>query len=155
MKKTNAMRILDTKKIDYNILEYEIQDGQIDGISVSEKIGKKFEEVYKTLVAKGEEEIYVFIIPVKEHLDLKKAAKVTSEKKIELISVNDILKITGYVRGGCSPVGMKKDFKTFIQKDGSSLKSIVISAGKIGLQIELNPLELKELIDAEFVDIIK
>ncbi len=155
MKKTNAMRLLDTKKIDYSVLQYEIEDGEIDGISVSKKIGKKFEEVYKTLVAKGSEEIYVFVIPVEEHVDLKKAAKIASEKKIEFVNVNDILRITGYIRGGCSPLGMKKEFKTFIQEDGASLKSIVVSAGKIGLQIELNPLDLKELTNGKFVDIIK
>lgn len=155
MKKTNAMRLLDTKKIDYSVLQYEIEDGEIDGISVSKKIGKKFEEVYKTLVAKGAEEIYVFVIPVEEHVDLKKAAKIASEKKIEFVNVNDILRITGYIRGGCSPLGMKKDFKTFIQEDGLHLKSIVVSAGKIGLQIELDPLDLKELTNGKFVDIIK
>ncbi|MGO1470105.1 MAG: Cys-tRNA(Pro) deacylase [Tissierella sp.] len=155
MKKTNAMRILDTKGINYNIIEYKVDDGQIDGMSVTKKIGKRFEEVYKTLVTKGEKEIYVFVIPVEEHLDLKKAAKIASEKKIEFININDILKITGYIRGGCSPVGMKKDFKTFIQEDSRSLKSIVVSGGKIGLQMEVNPLDLKRITNGEFVDIIK
>ena len=126
MKKTNAMRILDAKGISYNIIEYEIDDGQIDGISVSKKIGRQAEEVYKTLVTKAIDEIYVFIIPVEEHLNLKKAAKIVSEKKIEFINVNDILKITGYIRGGCSPIGMKKDFKTFIQEDSHCLKSIIV-----------------------------
>ena len=155
MKKTNAMRILDTKRINYKIIAYEIDDGQIDGMSVTKKIGKEFEEVYKTLVTKGANEIYVFIIPVEEHLDLKKAAKITSEKKIEFININDILKITGYIRGGCSPIGMKKEFKTLIQEDGRSLKNIVVSGGKIGLQIELDPLDLRQVTNGEFVDIIK
>ncbi|OLS02984.1 Cys-tRNA(Pro) deacylase [Tissierella creatinophila] len=154
MKKTNAMRILDSKGINYNVLEYKVDDGQIDGISVAKKTHKEFKEVYKTLVTKGLEEIYVFIIPVEEHLDLKKAAKHAREKRIEFININDILKTTGYIRGGCSPVGMKKRFKTFIQKDSLDLKSIIVSGGKIGLQIELDPLDLKKVIDVEFVDII-
>lgn len=155
MKKTNAMRILDNKEIAYNVIEYKIDDGQIDGISVSKKIARDVKEVYKTLVTKGQEEIYVFIIPVDDQVDLKKAARVTLEKKIEFININDILKITGYIRGGCSPIGMKKTFKTFIQEDSLSLKNIVVSGGKIGLQIELDPLDLKEVIDCQFVDIIK
>ena len=155
MKKTNAMRILDSKGINYNIIEYEVEDGKIDGVSVTKKIHKEFKEVYKTLVTKGSAEIYVFIIPVQEHLDLKKAAKLALEKKLEFININDILKTTGYIRGGCSPVGMKKEFKTFIQEDSLSLKNIIVSGGKIGLQIELGPLDLKKVIDLQFVDIIK
>lgn len=155
MRKTNAMRILDSKGIKYNIIEYKVDDGQIDGISVTKSIHREFKEVYKTLVTKGSKEIYVFIIPVQEHLDLKKAGKLALEKRIEFININDILKITGYIRGGCSPVGMKKEFKTFIQEDSLSLKSIIVSGGKIGLQIELDPLDLKKVIDLQFVDIIK
>ena len=154
MKKTNAMRILDSKGVKYNVMEYKVGDGQVDGISVTKKIGKEFKEVYKTLVTKGSEEIYVFIIPVNEHLDLKKAAKVAHEKKIEFININDLLKITGYIRGGCSPIGMKKEFKTFIQEDSLSLKNLVVSGGKIGLQIELDPLELEKILNLEFVNII-
>lgn len=155
MKKTNAMRILDSRVINYNTIEYKVNDGQIDGVSVTKKIHREFKEVYKTLVTKGSKDIYVFIIPVQEHLDLKKAARVAIEKRIEFININDILKTTGYIRGGCSPVGMKKEFKTFLQEDSLSLKSIIVSGGKIGLQIELDPLDLKKVIDVEFVDIIK
>ncbi len=155
MKKTNAMRILDSKGINYNMIEYKVDDGQIDGISVAEKIGKGFEEVYKTLVVKGKTDIYVFAIPVEEHIDLRKAAKEAGEKKLDLIDINDILKITGYIRGGCSPISMKKEFKTFIQKDCLSLKTMIVSGGKIGLQIELSPLDLKKVLKVEFVDIIK
>lgn len=155
MKKTNAMRILDSKGIKYKALEYKVDDGEIDGISVTKKINKEFKEVYKTLVTTSVADIYIFIIPVNEHLDLKKAAKVSKEKKIEFININDILKITGYIRGGCSPIGMKKDFKTFIQKDSLLLKEIILSGGKIGSQIQLDPLDLKSVIDVEFVDIIK
>lgn len=155
MKKTNAVRILDSKGINYKMIEYKVDDGQIDGMSVTKKIGKEFNEVYKTLVTKGTKENYVFIIPVNDHLDLKKAAEVSGEKKIEFININDIQKTTGYIRGGCSPVGMKKDLKTFIQKDSLDLETIVVSAGKIGLQIELNPLDLEKVVNVEFADIIK
>lgn len=153
--KTNAMRILDKNNINYNMITYDTSDGEVDGISVAKKIGKSVDQVYKTLVGQGKEEIYVFIVPVHEELDLKKAALVTSEKKIELIHVKDILKLTGYIRGGCSPIGMKKLFKTFIHEAALDLDNIIVSAGKIGLQIEIKPIELKDTIEAEFLDIIK
>lgn len=155
MKKTNAMRLLDSKNIAYRTISYDIEDGEIDGISVAKKIGKKEEEVYKTLITKGKDSNYVFIIPVNEHLDLKKAAKVTGEKKIEFIDVNDILKLTGYVRGGCSPIGMKKNFPSYIQKDSLDLENIIVSGGKIGLQIHLSPKDLGKMIQGDFVDIIE
>lgn len=155
MKKTNAMRILDSKNIDYKEIQYTIDDGEIDGISVAKKINKKAKEVYKTLVTRGQEENYIFIIPVDQQLDLKRGAKFTLEKKIEFIPINDILKITGYIRGGCSPIGMKKEFKTFIQEDALSLDTIIVSAGKIGQQIELSPFDLKDITNASFENIIK
>ena len=153
--KTNAMRILDKEKIEYNIITYDTTDGEVDGISVANKIGKSVDEVYKTLVGHGKGDIYVFIIPVHHELDLKKAATASGEKKIELIAVKDILKLTGYIRGGCSPVGMKKLYKTFIHSSGLELNHIIVSAGKIGLQIELEPNELKAITNAEFIDLIK
>ncbi len=153
--KTNAMRILDKNKVDYNILSYDTSDGEVDGISVAKKIGKSVDQVYKTLVGQGKEEIYVFIIPVHNELDLKKAAIVTGEKKIELIHVKDILKITGYIRGGCSPLGMKKLYKTYVHESGLMLDEIIVSAGKIGLQIEMDPMRLIDIIDAEYLDLIK
>lgn len=153
--KTNAMRILDKNKIDYSIITYDTTDGEVDGISVANKIGRSVDEVYKTLVGQGKEDIYVFIIPVHHELDLKKAATASGEKKIELIAVKDILKLTGYIRGGCSPVGMKKLYKKFIHSSGVELNHIIVSAGKIGLQIELRPNELKEITNAEFIDLIK
>lgn len=153
--KTNAMRILDKNKIDYNIITYDTTDGEIDGISVANKIGKSVDQVYKTLVGHGKAEIYVFIIPVHKELDFKKAATATNEKKIELIHVKDINKITGYIRGGCSPLGMKKQFKTFINESAVELEHIIVSGGKIGLQIELEPMSLKDIIGAEFLDLIR
>lgn len=153
--KTNAMRILDKGKIEYNIISYDTTDGEVDGISVANKIGKSVDQVYKTLVGHGKGEIYVFIIPVHHELDLKKAAAASGEKKIELIPVKDIQKLTGYIRGGCSPVGMKKLYKTFINSSGLELDQIIVSAGKIGLQIELEPNELRDVINAKFIDLIK
>lgn len=155
MTKTNAMRLLDNENIDYEIITYESDDGQIDGISVSNKIGKQPYEVYKTLVGQGEREIYVFIIPSDEELDLKKAAKVTKEKKVQLISVKDIKKHTGYIRGGCSPIGMKKDFPSFVHEDNELLDEIIVSGGMIGSQIQLDPEDLLKVINGKSIDLVK
>lgn len=153
--KTNAMRILDKMKIVYNAITYNVDDGKIDGISVSKKIGKEPRFVYKTLVLQGNSKnIYVFILPVKEELDLKKAAKVAGEKKIEMIPVKDILKITGYIRGGCSPIGMKKNYKTFIDMSALEIDKIIVSGGKIGVQIEIDINKLIEATQADIEDII-
>ncbi|WP_141430886.1 Cys-tRNA(Pro) deacylase [Bacillus sp. 03113] len=154
--KTNAMRILDSKKVDYHFITYDNKDGKIDGVSVAEKIQKDPSEVFKTLVAQGHsKEIYVFVIPVAEELDLKKAAKAAGEKKVEMIHVKDIQKHTGYIRGGCSPVGMKKQYPTFIDSHAEENPSIVVSGGKIGVQIELAVDHLKEVTNAKIEDIIK
>ncbi|WP_432403020.1 Cys-tRNA(Pro) deacylase [Wukongibacter sp. M2B1] len=156
IKKTNAMRILDQKKVSYNVLTYDKGDGKIDGISVAEKIDRNLEVVYKTLVAQGNSKnIYVFVIPVAEELDLKKAAKVSGEKKIEMIPVKEILKLTGYIRGGCSPVGMKKSYKTFIDSSASRIEKIIVSAGRIGVQIEFEVRKLIEVIEAELANVVK
>ena len=147
--KTNAMRILDQMKIQYHSYNYSSKDDKIDGISVAEKIGKDFKYVYKTLVAEGHsKEIYVFVIPVAEELDLKKAAKAAGEKNIHMIHVKDIQKITGYIRGGCSPIGMKKKYKTFIDASASDIGNIIVSAGKIGIQMELAIDDLVRAIEA-------
>ncbi|WP_066248882.1 Cys-tRNA(Pro) deacylase [Neobacillus drentensis] len=154
--KTNAMRILDAKKIHYEMLTYENKDGKIDGVSVAEKIGKDPKEVYKTLVAQGaSKNVLVFVIPVTEELDLKKAAKAAGEKNIEMLPVKDIQKWTGYIRGGCSPIGMKKDYKTFIDESSKLLESIIVSGGKIGVQMVLDPVQLTEVTKADIVPIIK
>ena len=154
--KTNAMRILDSNKIEYTTHSYENKDGKIDGIAVAHKINKDVDSVFKTLVSQGHsKEFYVFVIPVAKELDMKKASKVTNEKNIELIHVKDINKITGYIRGGCSPLGMKKVFNTFIQEDALLFETIIFSGGKIGAQIEMNPNDLKKVIDCSFVDIMK
>ena len=154
--KTNAMRILDSKKVSYEMLSYESEDGKIDGISVAHKIGVDEKNVFKTLVAQGtSKELYVFVIPVAEELDLKNAAKIAGEKKVEMIPVKDILKHTGYIRGGCSPIGLKRDYRTFIHESAKNLDFMIVSAGKIGHQIKLNPNDLVEIVSGKFENLIK
>ncbi|WP_096516135.1 Cys-tRNA(Pro) deacylase [Clostridium perfringens] len=154
--KTNAMRILDSKKVSYEMLSYESEDGKIDGISVAHKIGVDEKNVFKTLVAQGtSKELYVFVIPVAEELDLKSAAKISGEKKVEMIPVKDILKHTGYIRGGCSPIGLKRPYKTFIHESAKELDFMIVSAGKIGHQIKLNPNDLVNVVEGEFAFLIK
>ncbi|ALP38851.1 aminoacyl-tRNA deacylase [Paenibacillus sp. IHB B 3084] len=151
--KTNAMRILDGQDVNYNMLSYEHQDGKIDGMNVAEKIGKSPEAVFKTLVAHSKQQLFVFVIPVHKELDLKKAAKSAGEKKIEMLPVKELQKHTGYIRGGCSPIGMKKLYPTFIDQPAVELETIIVSAGKIGTQLELSPQDLARLIDAQFADL--
>ncbi|WP_163100769.1 Cys-tRNA(Pro) deacylase [Peribacillus alkalitolerans] len=154
--KTNAMRILDKEKISYEMMTYRADDGKIDGVSVAQKIGRKEEVVYKTLVSQGSSKgNYVFVIPVETELDLKKAAKAVGEKKVEMILVKDILKVTGYIRGGCSPIGMKKLFPTFIDESAKALDTIIVSGGNIGVQIELKIDDLVKVIKGQVVDLTK
>ncbi len=153
--KTNVMRILDSSGIPYEHHFYE-NDGAIDGISVADKLGIPTEKVFKTLVTKSKSGGYfVFDIPVSEELDLKKAAAAVNEKSVEMINVKDINKVTGYIRGGCSPIGMKKEYPTVIDETAILFDTILISAGKIGVQVELNPEKLAELVGAEFIDVIR
>lgn len=140
--KTNAVRMLDQHSVPYSLYEYTVQDGQIDGISVAHKIGQPVNYVFKTLVASSLEKVFVFLVPVEKELDLKTAAKVVNEKKIDLLPVKDLLGLTGYIRGGCSPIGMKKLFPTFIDTSAKELEYMIVSAGKIGMQIQLKPSDL-------------
>lgn len=152
--KTNAMRILDKAVITYNTYTYDHSDGLIDGISVAGKMGQPVEQVYKTLVTQGSSRNYfVFIIPVAEELNLKAAAKSVGEKSVEMIKVADINKVTGYIRGGCSPIGMKKDYTTVLDSSCETLDTIIISAGKIGHQIEISPEDLVKLIHCKIESI--
>ncbi len=153
MQKTNAMRFLDDLDINYDILEYNASDGKIDGISVAEKIGHSVDMVYKTLVLKGEN-IFVCMVPVQEEIDLKAMAKVIKEKKVEMIHVKDILTLTGYVRGGCSPFAMKKKYPTYIQEDIILQDEIIVSGGKIGMQIKLKVEDFLKVSEAQVVDVI-
>lgn len=155
VQKTNAVRLLDQKKVPYSLTEYEITDGQVDGITVAGKIGQPVENVYKTLISTaGKGKFYVFVIPVAAELNLKAAAKAVGEKKIEMLHVKDLLPTTGYIRGGCSPIGMKKLFPTFIDESAKTIDRIFVSAGKIGMQICIQPADLAKVINAKFASII-
>ncbi len=137
-KKTNAIRLLESQKVLYELIEYEAADGKIDGLSVAEKIGYPAKQVFKTLVTTaGTGKYVVCIIPVEQELNLKKVAKEVGEKKIDLLPVKDLLAITGYIRGGCSPIGMKKLFPTILDEEAINLPCIIVSGGKIGLQVKM------------------
>lgn len=152
--KTNAMRILDKKKITYQVNSYTCEEF-IDGVHIADKLGQSYEQSFKTLVAVGKSiEHYVFVIPVDKEIDFKKAAKVVGEKSIELVPVKEIQGLTGYIRGGCTPIGMKKLFKTIIQESAKEHKEIIISGGKLGLQIILNPEDLIMVVNGEYGDVI-
>lgn len=154
--KTNAMRFLDKQKAEYTTHFYSHEDGAIDGVSVAAKVGIPAEKVFKTLVTKGaSRQYYVFVVPVAKELDLKKAARCVGEKSVEMIPVADINKVTGYIRGGCSPIGMKKQFPTVLDSTAQQLDTMVVSGGKIGTQIELSPDLLAKLITAQFEEITK
>ena len=152
--KTNAMRFLDKNKIDDTVHTYECEEF-IDGIHTAEKLGQPLDETFKTLVAHGKTgSYYCFLLPVALELDLKKAAKSVGEKSVELLHVKDITKVTGYVRGGCTPIGMKKQFMTVIHCSAEDLPLFYISGGRIGTQIRLSPQELVKAIRGKFDDII-
>jgi Cys-tRNA(Pro)/Cys-tRNA(Cys) deacylase len=149
------MRILDKEKISYMTYTYDSSDGVIDGVSVADKIGIPADKVFKTLVTQGaSREYYVFVIPVAEELNLKAAAKAVNEKSVEMIKTADINKVTGYIRGGCSPIGMKKQYSTVIDSSCMTLDTFIFSAGKIGYQIELQPTKLIKLINCKVDNVI-
>lgn len=153
--KTNAMRILDRNKISYEIIHYEC-DEFIDGLHTLEKTGAPAEQSFKTLVLQGKSgQYYVFVIPVADEIDLKAAAKCVGEKSVELLHVRDITAVTGYVRGGCSPLGMKKQFPTIIHASAASYPKIYISGGRIGDTIALNPDDLLRTVRGQYADIIR
>lgn len=152
--KTNAVRILERNKIPYQQLTYEC-DEFIDGLHTAEATGAPVEQSYKTLVMQGKsKKYYVFVIPIAEEVDLKAAARAVSEKSVEMIHVKDLTAITGYVRGGCSPLGMKKAFPTIIDATAQQYDSIYISGGRIGCSICLNPQDLARVVRAEFADVL-
>lgn len=152
--KTNVMRVLDSKKIEYNSHAYEA-DPTLTGAEIAKILGEDTGRVFKTLVTQGKSKnYYVFVVPVEAELDLKKAAKVSGEKAISMIKQKELLPLTGYVHGGCSPVGMKKQFKTFIHETAPTLEKIYVSAGKVGFQIELNPADLIKVVNCISADII-
>lgn len=146
--KTNAMRMLDSAGISYTVHTYDTEDGHIDGVSVAMKCNENPEQVFKTLVTKGNDNnFYVFVIPVGEELDLKACAKAAGVKSVEMIHVKDLLKTTGYIRGGCSPVGMKKKYTTIYDETIVLFDTILVSGGRIGTQIEVAPDDLLAITD--------
>lgn len=152
--KTNAMRILETKKIPYTTHTYEC-DEFIDGIQIADMLGLSHEKVYKTLVTQGNSKNYfVFVLPIAEELDMKKAAKSVGEKSVAMLHVKDINAVTGYIRGGCTAIGMKKQYVTRIEQSAQDLEKIIVSGGKLGMQLELSPQDLAIASNAEFADII-
>lgn len=154
MKKTNAMRILEKNNVNYEIVEYSPKGG-ISGVEVANTLKEDLHLVYKTLVTESKENYYVFVIPVYGELDLKKAAIVSGEKKIEMLPQKNLLSLTGYIHGGCSPVGMKKLFRTFIDETAKNIDYFFVSGGKVGMQVKVDPVEVANLINAKFVDLVK
>lgn len=153
--KTNVMRILGQKKIKYTAHEYPHGEDAVDGVTVARMTGRDPACVFKTLVTRGASKgIYVFVLPVAEELDLKKAAKAVGEKSIAMVHVSEINALTGYVRGGCSPIGMKKQYKTVYHSSILSLDTVLVSAGKIGQQVELSPADLIGLTRGDTANIV-
>lgn len=151
--KTNAMRILDQQRIAYTSHSYPHGKEPPDGVTVAELLGEDPLTVYKTLVTKGSKDYYVFVVPVLKELDLKKAAKAVSEKSVSMIPVKDINKVTGYIRGGCSPIGMKKTYKTVFAAECREHAQIIVSGGKVGLQIEASVDDLIRAVNGDVSDI--
>ena len=148
--KTNAMRMLDRARVPYTIHTYDHSDGRIDGLHVAAKTGQPPERVWKTLVTKGASGGYfVFVLPVERELDLKKAARAVGEKSVSMIRVDEINRVTGYIRGGCSPVGMKKAYPTTFDSRVGELPTILVSGGRIGVQIEIEPSALLKAVNGQ------
>ena len=154
MTKTNAMRLLEAAKIPFEVMEYEVDENNLSGVSTAKKTGKDPSQIFKTLVFSGEKQGYgVCCIPACEELDLKKTAKAFGEKKVEMLHVKDLLKVTGYIRGGCSPVGMKKQFPTVIDETASLFDKIYVSAGVRGIMLGIEPNALAEYVGAKLLDV--
>ena len=152
--KTNVMRVLDQKKISYTSHSYE-PDASMSGEEIAALLGEDADRVFKTLVTQGKSgQYYVFVVPVKEELDLKKAAKAAGEKSVSMIKQKELLPLTGYVHGGCSPVGMKKKFPAFIHETARQYERMFVSAGRVGFQIELAPEDLAETAGCGFAGIV-
>ncbi|WP_040608668.1 Cys-tRNA(Pro) deacylase [Salinicoccus carnicancri] len=154
MQKTNAMRILENNKVDYKIHEYPWDEDHLDAKSTADEVEMPLETIYKTLVATGGTTGEVVVcIPAGQSLDLKRLAKQSGNKKVEMLHMKDLEKTTGYIRGGCSPVGMKRQFPTYVSSEAASMESIVVSAGKRGMQMELSPAELLRITGGQYADI--
>ena len=154
MTKTNAMRLLEAAKIPFEIMEYAVDESDLSGLSTARKTGKDPSQIFKTLVFSGEKQGYgVCCIPACEELDLKKTARAFGEKKVEMLHVKDLLKVTGYIRGGCSPVGMKKAFPTVIDETATLFDKIYVSAGVRGIMLGIDPAALAEYVGAKLLDV--
>lgn len=152
--KTNVMRILEQKKIAYKSYEYSDTDA-ISGVEVAEVLGEDVNQVFKTLVTVGATKMnYVYMIPVHKELDLKKAAKAVGEKSIAMIKSKELLPLTGYIHGGCSPIGMKKQFRTVVHSTATEFETILFSGGKIGFQVEVSPEDLQSIVQYEIADLV-
>ena len=155
MTTTNVMRILTKAGIPFTHAEYEVDESDLSGVHAAEVLGLPPEQVFKTLVLRGEKQgILVCVLPVELEVDLKKLARAAGDKKVEMIHMKELLPLTGYIRGGCSPVGMKKLFPTVIDASAENLETMIVSAGKIGYQVELSPRDLAALVRAKFADLI-
>ena len=153
--KTNVMRVLEQKKVAYTSHTYK-PDASMSGEEIAELLGEDPSKVFKTLVTQGKSgQYYVFVVPVQAELDLKKAAKAAGEKAVSMIKQKELLPLTGYVHGGCSPVGMKKQFKTVIHETAQDFEKIFVSAGRVGNQVELSPADLSGLVSAEYADVVE
>ena len=153
--KTNAVRILESKGVPFSLHEYEVNEEALDAVTVAHEIGADPETVFKTLVAQGDRSGYVvFVIPGNCELNLKKGAVASGNKKIEMLKVKDLLPVTGYIRGGCSPVGMKKDFPVFIDETAQLFGRIYVSAGMRGMQVNISPDDLKNAVSAAYADLV-
>lgn len=154
--KTNAVRLLDKGKIEYKLIPYEVDESDLSAVHVAEQLNEPVEQVFKTLVLKGDKSGYfVCIIPGAEELDLKAAAKVSGNKSCDMIPMKDLLNITGYIRGACSPIGMKKLFPTYIDNSYKGFDYIYVSAGKRGLQIQLDPKNLIQIVNIQSAILVK
>ena len=154
MVKTNAMRLLEQAGIAFSVREYPVDEEHLDGMSVAEMTGLSPDQVFKTLTARGEKQgILVFCIPVNEELDLKKAAKAAGDKRVEMLPLKELLPVTGYIRGGCSPIGMKKKYRTFLNETAILFDEIAVSGGQRGTQIVIAPDDLLSFTDAEYADL--
>lgn len=152
--KTNAMRILDKLKIQYRVNHYECEEF-IDGVHIADMLGQSYDSSFKTLVLKGKSgSYYVFALPIHKELDMKKAARAVSEKSLEMVHVKDINAVTGYIRGGCTPIGMKKQYRTVIHESAQQFDEVIVSGGKLGTQLVLAPTDLARACSGEFQDII-
>lgn len=153
--KTNAMRILEKNKIDFQVLTYDC-DEFVDGVHIADQLGQPYEQSFKTLVMQGKSgEYYVFVLPVDKEVELKKAARTVNEKSLEMVHVKDINAVTGYIRGGCTAIGMKKQYNTVIHESAQDFDQIIISGGRLGSQILLAPEDLAKVTGGKFADIVR